>query len=321
MKDDQLIDRLRELDPASPDRVAAASHGADETRRQILAHRVDELAIRRHERRHRLGVTVAAALVAAALLVPLFLLLPLGEDGGRLGGTPAPTSPVSPSPSRTDSPSPTDKQSPTGPAGAIAVTAPARNATVTSPVTISGTADVFEATVSIRILDEAGNVLAETFTTATCGTGCRGDYTIDVPFAVHAEQPGVIQVYEVSAMDGSRINTVRIPVTLVPDRVGAIEVLTPQPNTAVTSPVTVSGTADVFEAVVSIRIIDEMNNVIAETSTMATCGSGCRGDYSEPVRFVVDREQVGRIVVFEYSAKDGSMINVVRIPVTLAPRS
>lgn len=200
------------------------------------------------------------------------------------------------------------------------MTAPERNATVTSPVTISGTADVFEASVTIRILDEAGNVVAETFTTATCGTGCRGDYSIDVPFRVRAEQPGVIQVYEVSAMDGSRINTVRIPVTLVPDRVGAIEVISPQPNTAVTSPVTVSGTADVFEAVVSIRIIDEMNNVIAETSTMATCGSGCRGDYSEPVRFAVDREQVGRIVVFEYSAKDGSMIDVVRIPVTLVPR-
>jgi hypothetical protein len=69
-------------------------------------------------------------------------------------------------------------------------------------VTISGTADVFEATVSIRILDATNNTLADTFATATCGTGCRGDYTIDVPFSVNTPQPGVIQVFEVSAKDG-----------------------------------------------------------------------------------------------------------------------
>ena len=78
-------------------------------------------------------------------------------------------------------------------------------------MTISGTADVFEATVSIRILDANNDTLAETVTTATCGTGCRGDYTIDVPFSVNTPQPGVIQVYEVSAKDGSMINIVPDP--------------------------------------------------------------------------------------------------------------
>jgi hypothetical protein len=98
----------------------------------------------------------------------------------------------------------------------IEVTEPTRGTTVTSPVTITGTAHVFEATVSIRILDEAGNVIADSFTTATCGTGCRGDYTERVKFTVDREQPGTIEVFEVSAKDGSMINAVRIPVTLVP---------------------------------------------------------------------------------------------------------
>ena len=93
---------------------------------------------------------------------------------------------------------------------------PARGVTVTSPVTISGTTDVFEATVSIRILDETGNVIADTFATATCGTGCRGDYSDRVRFAVDTEQPGTIEVFEVSAEDGSMIDVVRIPVTLLP---------------------------------------------------------------------------------------------------------
>src|SRR5438093_276910 len=47
----------------------------------------------------------------------------------------------------------------------IVVETPLIGQRVSSPVTISGTANVFEATVSIRILDANGNELANTFTT------------------------------------------------------------------------------------------------------------------------------------------------------------
>lgn len=98
----------------------------------------------------------------------------------------------------------------------IVVESPAIGARVSSPVEISGTANVFEATVSIRILDADGNVLVETFTTATCGTGCRGSYAEAVDFSVDFEQEGTIIVYESSAEDGSVLFPVTIPVTLVP---------------------------------------------------------------------------------------------------------
>jgi hypothetical protein len=101
---------------------------------------------------------------------------------------------------------------------AIVVANPIIGARVTSPVTVAGTADVFEATVSIRILDAAGAEIATRFTTATCGTGCRGDYSVAVPYRLVEEQPGTVQVFEVSAVDGSRINVVDIPVTLAPSR-------------------------------------------------------------------------------------------------------
>ena len=87
---------------------------------------------------------------------------------------------------------------------------------VSSPVHISGTADTFEAVVSIAILGEDGSVIASTFTMATCGTGCRGTWETDVEFDVATTQPGMIHVYEVSAMDGSEIHVVDIPVTLAP---------------------------------------------------------------------------------------------------------
>jgi hypothetical protein len=91
MKDHRLIERLREADPATPERLAAASYDAVEMRRRILSQGVDELAVRRRVRRHRVGVVAAAAFVTAALLVPLILLLPLGDDANRVGGGVSPT--------------------------------------------------------------------------------------------------------------------------------------------------------------------------------------------------------------------------------------
>ena len=99
---------------------------------------------------------------------------------------------------------------------AITVRSPVIGARVTSPVTVSGTADVFEATVSVRVLDSAGHEIARTFTTASCGTGCRGDYSVTVSYSVPRTQPGTIEVFESSAKDGQPVNVQLIPVTLAP---------------------------------------------------------------------------------------------------------
>jgi hypothetical protein len=132
------------------------------------------------------------------------------------------TAPLSPSPpaSPTSSPSePTDEPSPepgNGSKPPIVVRTPVEGDEIVSPVTIAGMADVFEATVSIRILDESGAELASTFTTATCGSGCRGRYSAEVSYFVERRQDGTIEVFESSAEDGSEINLVSVPVVLVP---------------------------------------------------------------------------------------------------------
>ena len=101
------------------------------------------------------------------------------------------------------------------------------------------------------------------------------------------------------------------------DRLPAILVRSPLIGEQVSSPVTVSGTADVFEAVVSITILDADGREIATSTTMATCGTGCRGAFSTTVGFSVDRTQDGVVRVYEASAKDGRPIHVVDIPVML----
>ena len=94
---------------------------------------------------------------------------------------------------------------------------------------------------------------------------------------------------------------------------------TPAAGDTVTSPVTVSGRARVFEAVVSITIFDANGNIIADTSTMASAGGPSLAPYSADVPFTVSQMQQGCVRVFEASAKDGSPINVVQVEVNLAP--
>jgi len=98
-----------------------------------------------------------------------------------------------------------------------------------------------------------------------------------------------------------------------------IVVESPKPGAEISSPVAVSGFANVFEANVSIKLTDENDKVLKETFTTATCGTGCWGDFSEAVKFQVDHEQQGRLTVLTYSAEDGSPQNEVIIPVTLVP--
>jgi Immunoglobulin-like domain of bacterial spore germination/Sporulation and spore germination len=100
---------------------------------------------------------------------------------------------------------------------AITVDKPAAGAHVTSPVTVSGTANVFEANVTVEVLDANGKVVGKTFTTASCGTGCRGTYSVDVTYKVAQEQPGTIVVHDDDAAGtGTPPHSVRIPVTLGP---------------------------------------------------------------------------------------------------------
>ena len=100
---------------------------------------------------------------------------------------------------------------------AIAVDKPVAGDHVTSPVTVSGTANVFEANVTVEVLDAKGKVVGKTFTTASCGTGCRGTFSVDVTYKVATEQPGTIVVHDDDAAGtGTPPHSVRIPVTLGP---------------------------------------------------------------------------------------------------------
>jgi hypothetical protein len=99
----------------------------------------------------------------------------------------------------------------------IDVAKPADGESVSSPVTVAGTANVFEANVTVEILDATGKVVGRANTTASCGTGCRGSFSVPVTFKVGSEQRGTIVVHDDDAAGtGKPPHSVRIPVTLTP---------------------------------------------------------------------------------------------------------
>ncbi len=88
---------------------------------------------------------------------------------------------------------------------------------VTSPVTVSGQVNAFEATYQVTIFDASGTPLAETFGTAQQpDMGVLGPFTSDLTFTVTESTPACIWVFEESARDGSPINIGQIPIVLVP---------------------------------------------------------------------------------------------------------
>jgi spore germination protein GerM len=99
----------------------------------------------------------------------------------------------------------------------------------------------------------------------------------------------------------------------------AILVESPTLGQTVISPLRITGTANVFEAVFQVNLVDWDGLIIAEEVVMATSGTGTRGTFDETISFTVDQPGPGALIVFSESGKDGSPINVIEIPLQLEP--
>lgn len=95
---------------------------------------------------------------------------------------------------------------------AIWVTSPSPGQKVSSPLTVTGTACVFEAAISLRLVTSEGEKLAEIFTTAASGAPDRGTFEVEMDFSRPDSGAGYLEVFSHSPKDGSEINMVRVPV-------------------------------------------------------------------------------------------------------------
>jgi hypothetical protein len=108
-----------------------------------------------------------------------------------------------------------------GSAPAIVVESPEPGASVSSPVTVSGTASVFEGTVQLRIIGADGEVIARTFATASAGAPERGEFSQEIEFTLDEAQEGVVKAFEANVASpeespARELFTVEVPVQLEP---------------------------------------------------------------------------------------------------------
>jgi germination protein M len=99
---------------------------------------------------------------------------------------------------------------------AIFVDRPAFGAGLGNPARIVGSANVFEATFLITILNSTGTTIGQIQAMATCGTGCRGTFDVTMPYSQPEPGWGTLRVWDGSAKDGSPENVREYPVWLTP---------------------------------------------------------------------------------------------------------
>ncbi len=97
----------------------------------------------------------------------------------------------------------------------------------------------------------------------------------------------------------------------------AILVEFPTVGNKVSSPLRVRGTANVFEAVFRISLVDWDGLIIADEVVTASSGTGTRGTFDVTIPFAVGSAGRGALIVFAESPKDGSPTDVIEIPLQL----
>lgn len=97
---------------------------------------------------------------------------------------------------------------------AVLVESPLWAAHVTSPLRVTGTADVFEAVFFLEVRDGSGHVLVTQRVQATSGTGTRGTFDATLSFTASTAGPGTIVAFTRSAKDGARHEETRVAVAL-----------------------------------------------------------------------------------------------------------
>lgn len=104
------------------------------------------------------------------------------------------------------------------------------------------------------------------------------------------------------------------PTVISPASSQNIEVLSPRGGDTIKSGFAVKGNARVFEDVVSLRLSDSEGNVLVQTTTSANAPDvGEFGPFEKVLNYQTSATE-GTLEVYQSSAKDGSEIDKVTIP-------
>ena len=241
-----------------------------------------------------------------AHLVALLLVTALAACAP--GPAPTPTPSASSSATASGTATPTDTPPATsGPV--IQIDSPMADARVTVPVTASGTANTFEAALTVQLLTEAGDTLCVREIMATSGSGTEGTWQTDLAFVPpDSDQPAVLRAYERSAEDDSPINVVEVPLVVTPERPPII-IVTPVCGDTVApgGQIAVTGRAQVFEAQFTLELRDAAGTAVLSQEVTAESGTE-ESNFSALLTVPADLPGgFYDLVGYDTSAKDGSV--------------
>jgi hypothetical protein len=220
-----------------------------------------------------------------------------------------------PGPGQSPTTSPTDgsptSSPPTATAPAIVIESPAEGATVSVPFIVSGEANTFEAALTVEVVDQSGTGMCVRQLMATSGSGTPGTWEGTLAFPPEVDAlPVMLRAYAHSAKDGSIIDLVEYPITIAPDR----------PPIILTSPacgqvyevgslILVTGTANLFEAALTVDVRDASGTTVA--TLQVTADECCvESNFSSRLTLPADIPPgLYDVVAYSLSAKDGSVEN------------
>jgi len=262
------------------------------------------------------GLFVDDAAVASCAALAAVGYLPIVVHAATATSTITPT--VTPTATATTEPAPTASATPVwrDPTQAIEVFSPVADGLYHSPMVVNGFSRTFEGNVNLRLTDKDGQVLAER---NTLGGSVDGFDFFDsyLRFTVSTPISATLDVFETSAMDGSEINKVQIPVVLWPGQ-RVIDLHTPTGGAQVCNPVLVSGYSNTFEATLAVTLNARDGAQLALTPTMGG-NLGIYADFSTTISHTVSAPQPRLVGAFEESAAGFGPVDQTMIPVELYP--
>jgi immunoglobulin-like protein involved in spore germination len=126
--------------------------------------------------------------------------------------------------------------------------------------------------------------------------------------------PGPGQSPTTSPTDGSPTSSP--PTATAP----AIVIGSPAEGETVSVPFTVSGESNTFEAALTVEVVDQSGTGMCVRQLMATSGSGTPGTWEGTLAFPPEVDALPVMLrAYAHSAKDGSIIDLVEYPITIAP--
>ena len=229
---------------------------------------------------------------------------------------------------------------------AILILSPGTNSNILSPIQISGQADpTFEQNLIAKVTGDNGLSVGMKSTTIQAELGKRGAFSANVTFNVTRDQPGRVAVWSSSPKDGGLVHFSSIGVNLLAS--GSLKLLPGQTQSeplVITSPAAAGAvfsagklhlegwSGPVFENTISVVLCGEggngksepfcgtVDNVLARLSTTTNAPDiGQPGRFSLDITYKVTKPINGRVAVYFTSPRDGGLLHLTSMPVTLNP--